>query len=356
MDKHFRRDASEVISRLGSSAKRFAGREILLTCAGGFLGSHFVHFFLSLNDSGILEKPCLLRAWDNNMRGVPPWFAPLAERKDLVLEEKDITLPNEYGNPDFIIHAASIASPTYYRKYPIETMDANVIGLRRLLDYSKSREIEGFLFFSTSEIYGDPDSANIPTPETYRGFVSCTGPRACYDESKRFGETLCVNYWHVHSVPVKIVRPFNNFGTGLKISDRRIIPDLFRDVIQDRNLILLSDGRATRTFCYISDAIVGYLLALLSKYSGEPFNIGNQSPEISMLDLANKIIDVSGKPLQVIFKHADDPQYLTDNPQRRCPDISKARTKLGFEPEISLEDGLARTWSFYQDYRLAEEK
>ena len=138
---------------------------------------------------------------------------------------------------------------------PIETMDANIDGLRNLLDYARpgadASPVEGFLFYSTSEIYGDPPPENIPTPEDYRGNVSCTGPRACYDESKRYGETLCVNFARQHGVPVTMARPFNNYGPGLKITDRRVIPDFARDVLAGRDIVMLSDGSPTRTFCYV---------------------------------------------------------------------------------------------------------
>ena len=183
----------------------------------------------------------------------------------LTVLEHDITvpLPEKRGNLDFVIHAASIASPTYYRKYPIATMDANVNGLRLLLDRCREQQaaghpVSGFLFFSTSEIYGDPPPDQIPTAEAYRGNVSCTGPRACYDESKRFGETLCVNFARQFGLPITIARPFNNFGPGLKITDRRVIPDFARDLFAGKDLVLLSDGSPTRTFCYVADAIVGY--------------------------------------------------------------------------------------------------
>jgi dTDP-glucose 4,6-dehydratase/UDP-glucuronate decarboxylase len=257
---------------------------------------------------------------------------------------------------DFIIHAASIASPVFYRKHPIQTMDANVTGLRHLLDAAVARPVESFLFFSTSEIYGDPDPANIPTRETYRGNVSCTGPRSCYDESKRYGETLCVNFWQVHHVPVKIVRPFNNYGPGLKISDRRVLPDFFRDVLAGRNLVLLSDGRATRTFCYISDAINGYLRALLSGHQGESFNIGADAPEISMRALAEMVVKISGQHLRVEHRQSDDPKYLTDNPQRRCPSLEKSRRLLAYEPRVPLPTGLERMYQYYLANPFAEDK
>lgn len=355
VDPHLLRDAREVIANLGEQAARFAGKRVLLTGGAGFLGAHFVHFFLALNDSGQLARPCELVVWDNFSRGVPDWLAALDGRADLRVETRDITAPHDPGAVQFIIHAASIASPIYYRQHPLETMDANVTGLRLLLDHAVRQAVESFLFFSTSEIYGDPDPASIPTPETYRGNVSCTGPRACYDESKRYGETLCVNFWQVHRVPVKIVRPFNNYGPGLKISDRRVLPDFFRDVLAGRNLTLLSDGLATRTFCYISDAITGYLLALLSEHHGEPFNIGADAPEISMRDLAAKVIATSGHPLTVEYQRSDDAHYLTDNPNRRCPALEKARRLLGYGPRIALEEGLARMHRYYLDHPTSDD-
>jgi nucleoside-diphosphate-sugar epimerase len=355
MDSSLIRDADEVVSTLDRLNLRFSGKTILLTGAAGFLGCQFVHYFLRLNDSGRLAQPCRLVAWDNFIRGTPRWLADLKGRTDLVVEQRDIIQRHPLVGVDFIIHAASIASPLFYRKHPIATMDANVTGLRHLLDEAVARPVESFLFFSSSEVYGDPTAANIPTPETYHGNVSCTGPRACYDESKRYGETLCVNFHQAHGVPVKMARPFNNYGPGLKISDRRVLPDFFRDALAGKNIVLLSDGRATRTFCYTSDAIAGYLCVLLSNENGEAFNIGTETPEISMLDLAQLVIQATGKNLRVEFKQSEDRNYTTDNPQRRCPRIDKARQRLGYAPKVGLEEGLARLCKYYLDNPSAED-
>jgi UDP-glucuronate decarboxylase len=337
-----------ILNGLGELNKKFYGKSILITGAAGFLGTQFAYYFSSLNNSSLIEKPIKVYLWDNFIRGCPDWIEEFKTNKNFVIEKKDIINDLDYPDVNYIIHAASIASPIFYRKYPIETIFSNITGLKNLLDFSvNNKAIESVLFFSTSEIYGDPDSNNIPTKETYRGNVSCTGPRACYDESKRLGETLCVNYHDIHNVPVKIVRPFNNFGPGLKLSDRRVIPDFFRDVIENKNIVLLSDGSATRTFCYISDAIEGYLRILLSDHNGESFNIGSESPEISMLDLAKKTIEVSKKKLDVEYKKSEDVKYLSDNPQRRCPNIDKAKKLLNFNPKISLSDGLERTYRYY---------
>jgi UDP-glucuronate decarboxylase len=345
---YFERDADEVVANLGDLNGAFSGKRILLTGAAGFLGVHFVHYFLRLNDCGQLAVPCRLTAMDNYARGVPACMQELRGRRDLELQTADIIETRDFDRPDFIIHAASIASPIFYRQFPIETMDANVIGLRNLLDYAVTRRPDGFLYFSTSEIYGDPDSTHIPTDENYRGNVSCVGPRACYDESKRFGETLCVNFAKMRGVPVTIARPFNNYGPGLRLSDRRVLPDFFRDALAGRDIVMFSDGRATRTFCYAADAIGGYLRVLLRGRPGEPYNIGTESPEISMRDLAALVVKITSANVRVVHERSEDRDYLIDNPQRRCPIIRKAREELGYVPKVGLEDGLLRACAYYR--------
>ena len=206
------------------------------------------------------------------------------------------------------------------------------------------------LYFSTSEIYGDPPPNEIPTKETFRGFVSCTGPRACYDESKRLGETLTILFNKVHQMPIKIVRPFNNYGPGLSINDKRVIPDFFNDIFSNKNIILYSDGNSTRTFCYTEDAILGYILLLISDANADPINIGSEYPEISMLNLALKCIEISGNnDIKVSFEKNRDIEYLSDNPNRRCPNIDKAKSILGYKPYIPLDEGLERTFQYYQE-------
>ena len=343
---------------LGRRAERFSGRHILITGAVGFLGFNFLHFFSYLNTKRNRAAPARVVAVDNYLRGQPRWAIELSKTTPHIeLRRLDITQPwPEVDSAfDLIIHAASVASPTFYRKYPLETLDANVIGLRHMLDLAHKRGCKSFLYFSSSEIYGDPPAHEIPTKESYRGNVACIGPRACYDESKRLGETLCYIYADQYGVPVKIVRPFNNYGPGLRLADGRVLSDLSRDVLADRNIVLYSDGRPTRTFCYASDALTGYLLALLSPYDGEAFNIGTDSPEISMRDLAALVMRVAGTQRKVEQRASDEVDYLTDNPQRRCPDISKARAKLKFEPHVNLESGVARLLEWYRRFQALEE-
>jgi nucleoside-diphosphate-sugar epimerase len=290
----------------------------------------------------------------------------LETNPQLTLVRHDITdpLPADMGDFQFIVHAASIASPTFYRKFPIETMDANVNGLRYLLEYCKNQKekgaaLDGFLFFSSSEIYGNPSPENIPTPETYYGYVSATGPRACYDESKRYGETLCVNFAHQHDLPVAMARPFNNYGPGLKITDRRVIPDFARDILNNRNVVMYSDGSPTRTFCYVADAVVGYYKILTRGKAGEAYNIGTEAPEVSMAELAERMVQQASQLFnykgRVMKQVSAEKAYLVDNPDRRCPQIGKARSELGYKPGISLDDGLRRSLLWYHANQQAED-
>jgi len=343
-------DSKEIISNLGDQVNFFDNQKILITGAAGFLGIQFIHFFAHLNSLGILKKPCHISLLDNFIIGKLSWISKISQIKNFTLINSDISKKKIFDkfNYDYIIHAASIASPSFYRKYPIQTMDANVIGLRNLLDCCVSKNVKSFLYFSSSEIYGDPPDNEIPTNENFRGNVSCTGPRSCYDESKRFGETLCVNFWKEKLIPIKIARPFNNYGPGLNIKDKRVIPDIFESLINEKNIVLYSDGLATRTFCYISDAITGYLQLLLSNKNGESFNIGSEFPEISIKKLANTILKISKKKnMKIIYKKNIDLNYLKDSPQRRCPDITKARNLINFNPKISLHEGLLRTFKYY---------
>jgi nucleoside-diphosphate-sugar epimerase len=357
-------DLEFMSGRLAPEFEEMAGTKLLIVGGAGFLGYYLVQSVLHWNNNSSAQ-PIQVTVFDNYARGVPEWLTDLSNRPELTVTEHDITrpLPAAMGDFQFIVHAASIASPTFYRKHPLETMDANVNGLRTLLEYARSqqeraRPVKGFLFFSTSEIYGDPPAENIPTPETYRGNVSCTGPRACYDESKRYGETLCVTFAQQYDLAVKVARPFNNYGPGLKITDRRVLPDFARDLLAGRDIVLLSDGSPTRTFCYVADAVVGYYKILLHGRKGEAYNIGSESPEISMVDLAEILVEIGhqqfGYSGKVIRRSSRDFQYLTDNPQRRCPVIRKARSELGFEPAISLREGLRRTLLWYQSERNAE--
>jgi UDP-glucuronate decarboxylase len=342
-------DARVLSASLGDFARALEGTTVLLAGAGGFLGSYLLDVLAVWNR----EQTCRCRivAVDNFVSGVPERLAHLRDEKWLRVVEHDLREPLDPGEPvQWIIHGASIASPTFYRRFPLETIDVNVQGTRHLLSLARSSEVRAMLYLSSSEIYGDPPAESIPTPEDFRGFVSCTGPRACYDESKRLGETLCTTFHRLHATPVKIGRPFNVYGPGQRLDDRRIIPDLISSALAGGPLVLLSDGRATRSFCYASDAVAAILNILVLGQAGKAYNLGNDAEEVTMLEVARTVQRVAGIPVPKLeHRVSDDSNYLTDNPQRRRPDLRKLRALNGWKPEVSLEAGLARTLRSYRE-------
>ena len=317
---------------------------IMITGFNGFLGKYIVNFLIQYKKKIkwkkliLIDSYILKTATDNKIINTSDI---LVIKKNLL----DINLKSKiFENIDYVMHMASIASPHYYRKYPLETIEANVDGLKNILDCYKNRKVK-ILYFSSSEIYGDPAKNMIPTKESYNGNVSSIGPRSCYDESKRFCETLSYYYSEKYRVKVTIVRPFNNFGPGMKLTDKRLPADLANAVISNKDIHLYSDGRPKRSFCYISDAVTGYFQALTyNKF--DIFNIGNDQNEISVKNLTVKYTQIAKKLFKynknIYFIKSKDKDYLSNNPNRRCPDISKARIKLNFQPKVSLDEGISK--------------
>lgn len=342
-------DAQAISQDLASTLQALSGSTLLVTGGSGFLCSYLLETVAYLNDQ-VFSTPCRLISIDNLRSGISERTAHLVDRPDFRFVNHDVSQPLNLGERvDYIVHGAGIASPTFYRRFPLETIDVNVSGTRHMLDLARKDNARSLLYMSTSEIYGDPDEAHIPTREDYRGNVSCTGPRACYDESKRLAETLCSNYYSLYQTPIKVMRPFNVYGPGQRLDDKRIIPDLISAALDRRPIELFSDGRATRAFCYVSDAIRAMWHVLLSDANGEIFNVGNDEREITIGDLAGVLREVAGPPaLEIRHQISQDKHYLTDNPQRRCPDLTKLRDRFGWAPKVSLKQGLERTLQSYQ--------
>jgi UDP-glucuronate decarboxylase len=335
-------DIETIARNLGEEALKFEGKTILLSGSAGFLGKYFVGLFCYLNDN-VFTTPCKVIAVDNFITGAHhPHFDTLG-RSDVLQVWADVSQPLPVREDiHYIIHAAGLASPVYYKKYPLETIESAISGIRNLLELArKNKELEGFLFFSSSEIYGDPDPSAIPTPETYHGYVSSVGPRACYDESKRLGETIATIYHQQFGIPATIVRPFNVFGPGMGHADRRVLPMYSYKALNKEVIPVHGDGHQTRTFCYITDALEGFVRVLLKGTPGESYNIGNDENEISMRDLAELFTKIEGNGATYEMIPYPD-SYPAGEPQRRCPDVTKARTDLAFAPKVHLEEGLRR--------------
>lgn len=343
-------DMYRIAYSLGSKVHDFSGRTLLITGGSGFLGSYMVAALEFLNKN-VLDQPCKVISIDNFL---------IARKKNLVREiddpnvnfkMHDVCVPLRMYEPvDYIISAAGIASPVYYKHYPLETIEGTTTGVKNMLELARERRAKSILYFSSSEIYGDPDPKQVPTPETYRGHVSSTGPRACYDESKRLGETICVTYHQLYNLPVKIVRPFNVYGPGMSPMDHRVVPNFITKGFKGEHLHVYGGGGQTRTFCYVTDAVIGFFKILLSNRDGEVYNVGNDLGEINMNDLAKMVVEnVFDNKVQAKLE-AYPNQYPTDEPQRRCPDLTKIRTHLGYAPAVDIKVGLKRTALWLGDY------
>ena len=336
---------SEDISIIAQDLKQFydelEGKRILIAGGKGFLGTYFTNVLIRINQ--ILSKPMKIIVLDSLITSKDK-----KELNDFNVDflEQDISEKFEISEDvDYIIHAASIASPPTYRKFPIKTIDVNYQGTKNLLEIAKDKKITSMLFLSSSEIYGDPDI--FPTPESYVGKVSCTGPRACYDESKRLAETVSILYYQQYNIPIKIARPFNVYGPYLNLNDGRVIPDFMNNAINNSEIIIHSDGSPTRSFCYVSDAIIAFLKLLFSKHDGIICNVGNDE-EISMENVAKMIQNMMENPISIKMIKSEDPNYIKDNPQRRCPDLSLIKKSIDYVPKINLVEGLKRINIWYR--------
>ncbi|MDD5369170.1 MAG: SDR family oxidoreductase [Anaerolineaceae bacterium] len=312
---------------------------ILITGAAGFLGSHLCDF--------MLQKGHQVVGMDNFITGRPENLAHLAGDANFMFIRHDVAnfifVP---GNIDAVLHFASPASPNPdsplgYTNLPIQTMKAGALGTHNTLGVARARHAR-FLLASTSEIYGDP--LVHPQKEDYWGHVDPIGVRSVYDEAKRFAEALTMAYHRYHDLDTRIVRIFNTYGPRMRLDDGRVVPNFLQQAIRNEPLTIYGDGQQTRSFCYVSDLIDGiYRLLLSSEHN--PVNIGNPA-ETTILEFAETINRIIGNPGGVVVR---PDQRLSDDPQRRQPDITRARTLLGWQPEVDLEEGLCRTIEHFRE-------
>jgi dTDP-glucose 4,6-dehydratase len=312
---------------------------ILLTGAAGFLGSHLCDRLLAEGHEVV--------GLDNFVTGDPDNLSHLVGNKNFKFIEQDVS---EYifvtGRLEAVLHFASPASPNPdspfgYSNLPIQTMKAGALGTHNCLGVCRAKGAR-FLLASTSEIYGDP--LEHPQSEGYWGHVDPVGPRSMYDEAKRFAEAMTMAYHHMHGLDTRIVRIFNTYGPRMSLEDGRVVPNLLQQALRGESLTIYGDGNQTRSFCYVDDLIDGIYRLLLSE-EHLPVNIGNPT-ETSILDFARTINQITGNTANL--KYQLDKRYGSD-PQRRCPDITRARTLLAWEPKVNLVDGLTRTLAYFKE-------
>lgn len=347
MQKLILNDLKTVVDDIKKEVKRLEGKTLLISGGSGFIGS-YINAVIYLLNKYVLKKQCKVISLDNYITGSKKNFIVDIKDKNFQFIHHDVRVPVKIDKKvDYIIHAAGLASPFYYKKYPLETIESAFLGAKNLLELARVNNVDSFLFFSSSEIYGDPEPISVPTPETYAGHVSSVGPRACYDESKRLAETLCMTYYDLYKTPIKIIRPFNVYGPGMRHTDYRVIPTFLYTGLKGKNLPVHDKGIQTRTFCYITDAINAIFKVLLLGRNGEVYNIGNDKPEISMYELASIICELIGSGVKPRRKSYPS-HYPAGEPQRRCPDLTKIKTELGYIPKIALRSGLKKSLEWFK--------
>lgn len=310
------------------------GKKVLVTGGAGFIGSHLC--------KSLLEDGYKVICLDNLLTGSKKNIEDLLSNSNFEFIEADVrdSQPS-ISNLQSIFHLASPASPVDYQEKPEETLLANSLGTLNLLNLSKKLNAK-FLLASTSEVYGDP--LKNPQKETYWGNVNSFGPRACYDESKRFAESATYVFLHKYGIDARIIRIFNTYGPNMQINDGRVVSNFINQALKNEAITIYGDGTQTRSFCYVSDLVEGLKKAMFTEgTNGEVFNLGNPE-EYSMIDLANKIKEMTNSESEIVFK--DLPQ---DDPKQRRPDIEKAERALNWKPVVSVDDGLTKTIEYYKN-------
>lgn len=301
MNKIVREDIETIIASNCVDWKIFRDKTVLITGANGMLPSYMTLAFLMLNEIQNLNIKVI--ALVRNKQKAERVFKDFLSDDNLNILVHDVSLPYDYPNGiDYIIHAASQASPKYYGTDPVGTLNANILGTHFLLEYAKTHPLKGFLFFSTGGVYGNFPTDDVIIHEDMYGIIDPTHVRSCYFESKRMAENMCVCYAYQYKVPVKIIRIFHTLGPYMDINDGRAFSDLCKAVVNGTDIILKSDGSAKRTFCYVTDAIQGYFKVLIEGKNGEAYNVGSSKQEVSVIDLANELCSIrEDKKVKVIF-------------------------------------------------------
>jgi len=338
ISKIIREDLNKIYSDFSEELKNLEGKSIFFTGGGGFIGSYLVDIFVQNNKN--LKKPTKITVMNKNPIKNGSRLDHLLYNKDIKFFEGDVGKPFKVPKEtNIILHAASRSNPSQFIENPLDTLDANINGTRTLLEYAKNNPLDNFILFSSGEIYGNPLPEFIPTPEDYPGNIDCLHPTSCYTESKRISENLASIFFKKWNVPVKIPRILLAYGPGMR-NDGKVISDFYMDAKKNKKISIRDAGEDTRAFCYISDIIDGILRVMFNGNSGEPYNISNDKEKISIKDLAYKISGLFEKNVSVKPNYNFPKKIIYGVPTRHL-DISKIR-KLGFEPKVSLEEGLLR--------------
>ena len=325
----------------------FQNKTVLISGASGFLPAYIVDFLMFLNSKNKDQQTKIICL----VRNLPKAFKRFKAHKESSLINiiaHDVNIPFDYEfSIDIIIHAASQASPKYYSKDPVGTLLPNVIGTNNLLQLGLIKKISSFLFFSSGEVYGQNENETFN--EKDYGIVDPLAVRSCYAESKRMGETLCVSYAHQYKMDIKIVRPFHTYGPKMDLKDGRVFADFVYNIVMNKNLVIKSDGKTERCYCYLKDAVIGFLMVLINGKSGNAYNIGNPNETYSVKGLAKKILETQKQTsLRLTYQEQNDRNYLRSPYSKMIPNIYKV-SKLGWKPTTTVIDGFDRTIKSYMN-------
>jgi nucleoside-diphosphate-sugar epimerase len=322
---------------------RLKNKTVLISGANGFLPAYLVETLIEVN-TRFNANITIIGLVRNQEKAKAKFFKHLENKLLLLIVQDVCELISIDKKIDFIIHAASQASPKYYGIDPVGTLSANVIGTINLAKLGIKNNVESFLYFSSSEVYGELPESLMPVKENVFGFIDPARVRSCYGESKRMGETICVSYLHQFGLKAKIARPFHTYGPGMMLDDGRVYADFIANVISKKDIILNSDGSARRAFCYLTDATVGFFKILLEGKDGEAYNVGNPKEEYSILELAQLIISLRPElNLKVkVNLPVKDVNYIKSTVSKNSPNIDKMN-ELSWNPNVTVRDGFNRT-------------
>jgi UDP-glucuronate decarboxylase len=342
-----REDLDRILAA-GLPWERFAGKTVLVAGAAGFIAAYLVEALLRCNETRGMA-PVRVVALVRREEAARLRFKAHLGRPDLVFLHQDVCAPVSLEGPaDFIVHAASPGTPRAFGRDPLGTFDANVAGTRNLLELAVRKGSEGFLFLSSGEVYGLGNDTVIPTHEDAFGHLDPAQVRACYGEGKRAGETLCACYAARYSVPATMARIFHTYGPGMPLGDGRVFTDFVADVLAGRDLVMRSDGAASRAFCYLADAAEGLFTILLKGAPGTAYNVGNDRAELAVRDLAQLLAGLDpALGLKVRREARTDADYLPSPIRRGCPDLARLRA-LGWAPRTGPGEGFRRTLASYR--------
>lgn len=325
--------------------ERLSGARVVVTGAGGFLGGYLVRTLLALHRLGKVSRPVTVVAMARDDARARARFADIPGGSHLEVLKWDLNafeVP-DLGNAQYVIHAASQASPRFYGTDPVGTLLPNTVGTATLLQaLLRSDDARGFMFVSSSEVYGAV-AGEKTLPETAYGVVDPATVRACYAESKRMGETMCVAWKQQHGLPTYIVRPFHTYGPGLTPEDGRVFADFAFNVVRNEDIVMNSDGTARRAFCYASDAVAGFLTVLLKGEAGAAYNVANSSAELSVMELGEMLVSLFPEKKLRVERRVDtaSPNYIPSAYNRLVPDTTRLES-LGWKAEVTPQDGFKR--------------